>query len=418
MSLMGAINSAISALSAQSQALANISDNLANSETTAYKSTNTSFSSLVAGSGSSSSGGVTATTRSNITEQGLLVASSSSTDLAIEGDGFFVVSNDADGGQTYYTRNGEFEVDDDGYLVNDGYYLMGWATDSEGDVVGGTSESSLVAIDIDSVKSSVDATSEVSFQANLPADASTGDSFETTFEVYDSLGTSSTVSVTWTKTAENTWSMAVGDPELSSSGETIGTSSTDTIEIVFNDDGSLASTDPSPAEFSISGWTTGAADSTISLDLGTAGSTDGLTQYASDDTDPDIEIQQITQDGLAYGSLTSIEISDDGSVTAFFDNGEERVIYKIPVATFANANGLTELSDGVYARSSASGNSTLHEAGEGGAGSINGGWLESSTTDTSEEFSSMLSAQQAYSASSQIMSTASDMFDKLLDAVR
>ncbi|WP_346908235.1 flagellar hook protein FlgE [uncultured Roseibium sp.] len=418
MSLMGALNSAISSLYAQSQALSNISDNLANSETTAYKTTSTSFSSLVAGSGSSSSGGVTATSTSNVTEQGLLVASSSATDLAIEGDGFFVVSNSVENGASYYTRNGEFEVDSNGYLTNNGYYLMGWETDADGNVIGGTSENSLTAIDIDSVQSSVDATSEVEIQANLPADAEVGDTFETTFEVYDSLGTSATVTVNWEKTAENTWEMSFDDPTLSSTGDIIGTSSTASIEISFNEDGTLASTDPDPAEFSITGWTTGAADSTISLDLGTIGDTDGLTQYASDSDDPNIEVQSITQDGLAYGSLSSVEISDDGSVTAFFDNGEERVIYKIPVATFGNANGLTEKSDGVYARSSASGNSTLHQAGEGGAGTINGGWLEASTTDTSEEFSKMLTAQQAYSASSQIMSTASDMFNTLLDAVR
>jgi flagellar hook protein FlgE len=418
MSLMGALNSAISSLYAQSQALSNISDNLANSETTAYKTTSTSFSSLVAGSGSSSSGGVTATSTSNVTEQGLLIASSSATDLAIEGDGFFVVSNSVENGASYYTRNGEFEVDSSGYLTNNGYYLMGWETDADGNVIGGTSENSLTAIDIDSVQSSVDATSEVEIQANLPADAEVGDTFETTFEVYDSLGTSATVTVNWEKTAENTWEMSFDDPTLSSTGDVIGTSSTASIEISFNEDGTLASTDPDPAEFSITGWTTGAADSTISLDLGTADDTDGLTQYASDSDDPNVEVQSITQDGLAYGSLSSVEISDDGSVTAFFDNGEERVIYKIPVATFGNANGLTEKSDGVYARSSASGNSTLHQAGEGGAGTINGGWLEASTTDTSEEFSKMLTAQQAYSASSQIMSTTSDMFNTLLDAVR
>lgn len=175
MSLSGALNAAISSLYAQSQALSNISDNLANSGTTAYKSTSTSFSSLFAGSGNSSSGGVSAESRSHVTEQGLLVASSSSTDLAIEGDGFFVVSDAESNGSTYYTRNGEFEIDSDGYLTNDGYYLMGWATNDEGEVVGGSSESSLVAIDIDSVKSSVEATTDVDIQANLPADADVGD---------------------------------------------------------------------------------------------------------------------------------------------------------------------------------------------------------------------------------------------------
>ena len=103
---------------------------------------------------------------------------------------------------------------------------------------------------------------------------------------------------------------------------------------------------------------------------------------------------------------------------ASYDNGDERTIYKIPVATFTNSNGLTLNSDGMYSRSPTSGNSTLQMAGTGGAGSINGGYLEASTTDTSTEFSRMLTAQQAYSAASQIISTSNSMFDSLLQAVR
>ncbi|MEP4031048.1 flagellar hook protein FlgE [Roseibium polysiphoniae] len=418
MSLQGALNASISALSAQSTALSVISDNLANSQTTAYKSSSTSFSSLVAGSGTNSSGGVAATMVSNVDQQGLLVQSTDATHLAIEGDGFFIVSDGTDATSTYYTRDGEFTVDSDGYLTNGGYYLLGWTTDADGEVTGGTSENSLEAIDLDSVQSSVDATSSVEFQANLPADAEVGDSFETSFEVYDSLGTTSTVTATYSKTAENTWEIAYSDPTLSSTGETIGTVTSAAIEVTFNADGTLASTNPDPAELTIEGWTTGAADSSITLGLGDADSTTGLTQYASDDGDPSIDVQSIDQDGLAYGNLSSIEISDDGSVIAFFDNGEERSIYQIPIATFGNPDGLEEDSEGIYSRSSTSGNATLHEAGEGGAGSIQGGWLEASTVDTGEEFSNMMSAQQAYSAASQIMSTASDMFDTLLDAVR
>jgi len=418
MSLQGALNASISALSAQSTALSVISDNLANSQTTAYKSSSTSFSSLVAGSGSNSSGGVSATMVSNVDQQGLLVQSTEATNLAIEGDGFFIVADGSDSTSTYYTRNGEFTVDSEGYLTNGEYYLLGWATDSDGNPIGGTSENALEPIDLDSVQSSVDATSNVAIQANLPADAEIGDSFDTTFEVYDSLGTTSTVTATYTKTAENTWEISYSDPALPSTGETIGTVTSGTIEVTFNTDGTLASTSPDPAKLTIEGWTTGAEDSSISIDLGEADSTSGLTQYASGDGDPSIDVQSIDQDGLAYGNLSSIEISEDGTVVAFFDNGEERPIYQIPVATFGNPDGLEEMSDGIYARSSTSGNATLHEPGEGGAGTVQGGWLEASTVDTGEEFSKMLSAQQAYSAASQIMSAANSMFDTLLDAVR
>ncbi|MEO9775353.1 flagellar hook protein FlgE [Roseibium sp.] len=418
MSLQGALNASISALAAQSSALSVISDNLANSQTTAYKSSTTSFSSLVAGSGSNSSGGVAATMVSNVDQQGLLVQSTEATHLAIEGDGFFIVADGVDGASTYYSRNGEFTVDSAGYLTNGDYYLLGWATDSDGNAIGGTSENALEPIDLDSVQSSVDATTSVAFQANLPADAETGDSFEMTFEVYDSLGTTSTVTATYSKTAENTWEIEYSDPTLPSTGETVGTVTSGTVEVTFNEDGTLASTVPDPAELTIEGWTTGAEDSSIGIDLGEVGGTNGVTQYSSGGGDPSIDVQSIDQDGLAYGNLSSIEISDDGTVVAFFDNGEERPIYQIPVATFGSPDGLDEMSDGIYARSATSGNATLHEPGEGGAGTIQGGWLEASTVDTSEEFSKMLSAQQAYSAASQIMSTANDMFDTLLDAVR
>lgn len=416
MSLMGSLNSAISALAAQSQALSNISSNLANSSTTAYKASSTSFSNLIAGSSTSTSGGVTASTRASFSDQGLLTATGTSTNLAIDGSGFFVVSSSVTGGQTYYTRNGEFEVDQNGYLVNNGYYLMGWQTDADGNIIGGTSEASLVPIDIDAIQSSVGATTAVGIQANLPADAVEGDTFSTTVEIYDSLGSTHNMSVTWTKTGENTWEMAFDDPTLN--GTTSGTVSTDAIEITFNSDGTLASTNPSPATLSVTGWTTGAADTGVTLDLGTSGLANGLTQYASGSSDPYLKLNKITNDGLPYGSLTGVSITSDGSVIASYDNGDERTIYKIPVATFTNSNGLTLNSDGMYSRSPTSGNSTLQMAGTGGAGSINGGYLEASTTDTSTEFSRMLTAQQAYSAASQIISTSNSMFDSLLQAVR
>ncbi|WP_123193322.1 flagellar hook protein FlgE [Pannonibacter phragmitetus] len=416
MSLMGSLNSAISALAAQSQALSNISSNLANSSTTAYKASSTSFSNLIAGSSTSTSGGVTASTRASFSDQGLLTATGTSTNLAIDGSGFFVVSSSVTGGQTYYTRNGEFEVDQNGYLVNNGYYLMGWQTDADGNIIGGTSEASLVPIDIDAIQSSVGATTAVGIQANLPADAVEGDTFSTTVEIYDSLGSTHNMSVTWTKTGENTWEMAFDDPTLN--GTTSGTVSTDAIEITFNSDGTLASTNPSPATLSVTGWTTGAADTEVTLDLGTSGLANGLTQYASGSSDPYLKLDKITNDGLPYGSLTGVSITSDGSVIASYDNGDERTIYKIPVATFTNSNGLTLNSDGMYSRSPTSGNSTLQIAGTSGAGSINGGYLEASTTDTSTEFSRMLTAQQAYSAASQIISTSNSMFDSLLQAVR
>lgn len=421
MSLTGALSSAISALSAQSQSIAMVSDNLANSSTTAYKTTSASFSQLVtnASSSSYSSGGVVASSRSNISEQGLLTSTGVSTNLAISGSGFFAVSTSSNGGDTYYTRDGEFSADSSGYLVNDGSYLLGWRTDADGNVVGAESSGSLTAVDTDIVASTASATTSTSIQANLPADAADGATFTTDMPLYDSLGTAQSLEVTWTKTAANTWTASFSDPTLSSNASTTsGTVTSSDITVTFNDDGSLASTSPSPATLTISDWTTGAASSTITLGLGTVGKVDGLTQYSSGSDSPTVDLTGITSDGMAYGTLTGVSIGDDGLVTASYSNGSNIAIYKIPVATFTNADGLAAVSGGLYTATTSSGNATLHEAGTGGAGDIKGGELEASTTDSSEEFSTMISAQQAYSASAQVITAVNKMFDTLLSAVR
>jgi flagellar hook protein FlgE len=421
MSLTGALSSAISALSAQSQSIAMVSDNLANSSTTGYKTTSASFSDLVtnASTSSYSSGGVLVSGRSNINEQGLLTATGTSTNLAISGSGFFAVSTSTDGQDVYYTRDGSFQTDSNGYLVNNGNYLLGWRTDADGNVIGGESAGNMTAVDTDIVASTASPTTESTIQANLPADAAVGDAFTTDMQVYDSLGTAQSLEVTWTKTAANEWSASIANPTLTSDSSTeSGTVTSAAITVTFNTDGSLASTSPSPASVSISGWTTGAADSTITLNLGTAGKTDGLTQYSSGSDSPTVDLTSATSDGMAYGSLSGVSIGDDGVVTASYTNGEKIAIYKIPVATFTNANGLTATSGSLYQATTASGSATLHEAGTGGAGDIKGGELEGSTTDSSEEFSTMIAAQQAYSASAQVITAVNKMFDTLLSAVR
>jgi len=421
MSLSGALSSAISALSAQSSALAVISDNIANSQTTAYKTNTATFESLVTASSSASSyssGGVTTSAKSNISTQGLLTTTTNSTDIAIQGTGFFPVTTSLTGGSTLYTRNGSFSIDSSGYLVNDGSYLMGWRTDSTGAVVGSASSDTLVPINTSVAATSGSATTATTIAANLPADAAVGATFSSSMSVYDSLGTANTVQVTWTKTGENSWSAGFGNPTLSSdsTGATATGTTSGSIDIVFNSDGSLASA--TPASISISGWTDGAADSTVTVKLGTIGSTDGLSQYSSGATTPAVDVTSISSDGLPYGKLSSIAVGDDGTVNATYSNGQTIAIYKIPVATFTAPSGLQAQSNGLYAATAASGNAVVQASGTNGAGTIYGSELESSTTDTNTEFSSMISAQQAYSAASQVISAVNKMFDTLISAVR
>jgi flagellar hook protein FlgE len=221
--------------------------------------------------------------------------------------------------------------------------------------------------------------------------------------------------------------MTVADPTDASTGNqsgTVGGSTSYTVD--FNSDGSLGSiTDASgntvsAATVTISSWNDGAnttTDGSITLDLGTASGTDGLTQYASGETDPQISIENLSKDGVAYGTLSSVSVSSDGTVTAKYSNGQSMAIYKVAVATFQNVDGLAAKSDDVYQQTSASGNYALHVAGTDGAGVIDGSALEGSTTDTSTEFSKMIVAQQAYSAASQIISTDKSMFSSLMNAM-
>ncbi|WP_445682451.1 flagellar hook protein FlgE [Radicibacter daui] len=431
MSLSGAMNSAVSALNAQSYALSLISSNLANSSTVGYKTVDASFSDIVTQQSSLgtkyASGAVRATSVQNISTQGLLSSSTSATSLAISGDGFFPITDGVDGEQTYYTRDGEFTVNDDGYLVNGDYYLVGWTTDSDGNVTSANTNSvdALEPINIEKYSSSAEATTTASLEANLPADAEVGDTFDTSIDVYDSLGNTQAVSVTWTKTDTNEWTMTVNDPTDPSSGEATGTAGgTTSYTISFNDDGTLNTITDSSGNtvteptITIDSWDDGAGASSISLNLGTSGEADGLTQYTTGDDDPQVSVESIDTDGVQYGSLTGVSIASDGTVTAVYSNGQELPIYKIPIVTFPAENNLEILSDGVYAQTTDSGNYTLHVAGEDGAGSISSYYLEESTTDTATEFSKMIVAQQAYSAASQVVTTVKDMYDSLLQAVR
>ena len=421
MSLSGALSSAISALNAQGQSLAMISDNIANAQTTGYKTNSASFESLLSSTSSSAayaSGGVIASTMANMTQQGLLTTTTNPTDVGIQGNGFFPVTTALTGGSTLYTRNGDFTTDNSGYLVNNGSYLLGWPTDASGNVVGTADSNSMVPINTDAVATTGSATTETTFKLNLPADATTGATFTSSMSVYDSLGTANSIQVTWDKTASNTWTASFGNPTLSSdSTKTTGTTS-GSITVAFNSDGSLASTTPSPATIGVTGWTDGAAASAVTLKLGTVGKTDGLTQLASGATTPTIDTTSIQSDGLAFGKLSSVAVGNNGDVNATYSNGKTITIYKIPVATFAAPDQLAAQSGGLYAATVASGSAVVQASGANGAGTIYGSKLEASTTDTNSEFSSMISAQQAYSAASQVITAANKMFDTLISSMR
>ncbi len=288
-----------------------------------------------------------------------------------------------------------------------------------------------------------DSSSAVTGQTWANVLSNTGYSATQSLTTYDSLGTEEDYPVTWTAAGDNTWVMTVKSPTDSTGSTVTGeladssgvSTSSYSYSVSFNSDGTLKSVTPlstdtsgtlSTAPTNAAGgvalktysWTDGAAKADVSVSLGTYGKADGLTQYNTGQTTPTISKVSHTQNGVEYGSLSSISISKTGLVEATYSNGQTVDIYQLAVATFPNVNGLSALNDSVYQQTTSSGAYTLNVAGQNGAATVTESALESSTVDTSTEFSDMIVCQQAYQAASQVISTGKTMFSTLLQAVQ
>ncbi len=419
MSIYGAMFAGVSGLAAQSNALGMISDNIANVNTVGYKGTSARFSTLVTQAATQTThtpGGVMSTPYSFINRQGLLQGSASGTDLAVAGQGFFVVneaSTPGFGDDFYFTRAGSFNPDQNGNLVNAaGYFLQGYNLRNTTPPPSSSTFTGLETVNISNLSGSAAATTAISLGVNLPSTAAVADSFSVTAQVFDSLGNAHDMDVTFTKTAVNTWSWAASNPSLdggaTSSGVAAGTG-----DIVFDTDGTPLVFSPAAPTVTLTSFSTGAGNATITLDLGTIAATDGLTQFAGNFT-----ISNIDQDGVRFGNYTGITISEDGIVTALFDNGQRQDIFQLPLGMFRNPNGLESKSGNVYLETNRSGNFQLNLAGNGGAGDIAPAALESSTVDLAEEFTKMIITQRAYSANTKVITTADDMLEELIRVKR
>jgi flagellar hook protein FlgE len=443
MSLYGALMTGVAGLSANSEALSVASSNIANVNTVGYKTGQADFSTLLAsamGSGDVSSAGVVANTTQNVTQQGLLSSTGIATDLAISGNGFFVVSqNPTAGGNQLYTRAGDFTPDATGNLRNSaGLYLMGWPLDASGGVP--TNRNDMTPINVNSLSGKAEASTTMSLQANVQSSTAitstygTGDmslatsdpsyvkpDFQRTINVYDSQGGTQPLQVSYVKTGANQWNYEVsyqGDVNNLNNGPP-PTPLIASGTVNFNNDGTLASVVPTsttPASPSGSAditipWSasSGLATQAISLDMGTVGGSDGLTQFDSASS-----LVSSSVNGALFGSVSGVSIDSDGFVTAQFTNGLSQKIYKLPIATFTNADGLNAVSGNAYQVSQQSGTPTIGEANTGGAGTLQSGALEGSTVDLATEFTNLITTQRAYQASTRIITTASDMLDQLL----
>ncbi|MCF3639559.1 flagellar hook protein FlgE [Rhizobium sp. TRM95111] len=399
MSLYGTMRTGVSGMNAQANRLSTVADNIANANTTGYKKASTQFSSLILPTtgGAYNSGGVTTDVRYSISAQGTFTYTTSATDLAINGEGFFIVQGSD--GVEYLTRAGAFTAMDDGTLQNSaGFTLMGYeysSTDDPTIVVNGFD--GLSEINLSSGSLNAEASTTGTLDVNLPSNEAAGYVKATSLVAYDSQGNTRLLDFTYTKTADNEWEVEVTYD---------GTSIAGPIAMEFDSDGTLIS--PSPAEITTTAQTIAGAElGALTIDIA------GSTQLASD-----FEVSDGDIDGKAASKVTGYEISDDGVVSLKYDDNTLVPKYRIAMASVQSPDNLTPLPGNVYTQSNDSGVIVMGYAGTGGYGSILSGALEDSNVDIAEELTSMIESQRNYTANSKVFQTGSELMEVLVNLKR
>ena len=440
MSLLGALNSAISGLTAQSTAFSNISENVANAQTVGYKQVDTSFVDYLTTSSNAVNepGAVVALPVYANSVQGTIKQTSNPLNIAIVGQGFFPVSESTGttsagvttfSPQQFYTRAGDFQINNTGYLLNSaGLYLNGWQVDPTSGVV---NQNTLAPIQVSQTVFNPVATSAVQLSANLPATPAAKTATATApissdINVYDALGTVHTVTLDWVQTAPNDWTVSIDapglvPPALGSAEVTFGATSGNPVPA-----GTIGQIGTVTGTVAAAGYAAGqpasltfAADfgsgvQTISLNMGTYGLTNGVTQYAGST----YSLSGLTQNGMPPGSFSSVVTQPDGRVIVNYNNGQSRTIAQIPITTFNAPDKLQNQNGQAFTATLLSGTPTAEQANTNGAGNIVTSSVEGSNVDLATEFSHLIVAQQAYSANAKMITAADQLLTTTIDMKR
>jgi flagellar hook protein FlgE len=389
-----------------------IGNNIANANTVGYKSSTVVFDDILGqtiSSGvapTSSKGGVnpvqvglgmTIGSVSQNFQQGSIQTTNRATDMAVQGDGFFVLANGTD---RTYTRAGSFTLDANGALVDSvtGFKVQG----ANGDI----------KISLGSQSTAV-STTEALFKGNLDFSQADGSTFVSTFNILDSVGSTHTMTVTFTKNfagAAGRWdwtaTKAAGDTAVSSLTTPSGS-------IVFNAAGNISAGASQAIGVVYSAGAGVASPQAITLDFGTATNSNPITGVASPST-----VTLSSQDGVPSGTLQNFAVALDGGITAFFSNGLTSTIDTVQLASFANAAGLVKVGTNQYREGAASGTATIGNPAAGGRGTLVAGALEMSNVDLAQEFSSMIIAERGFQANARTISTANQMLEELVNLKR
>ncbi|MBX4954861.1 flagellar hook protein FlgE [Rhizobium lentis] len=433
MSIFGSMKTAVSGMNAQANRLSTVADNIANVNTTGYKAVSTSFSSLVLPSsgGNYNSGGVQTSVRQAVSDQGDISYTTSTTDLAISGDGFFIVQGPD--GTPVLTRAGDFQKDDEGNLVNAaGFQLMGYSYDSGSPAVVVNGFDGLVPVNVNQDGLTAIASTSGVFKGNLDSNAkipvapatlpsanlatATTDTKKVSMVAYDRLGNKVMYDFYFTKQSvaaapppappatAATWEVAMfrnanaavgGTTSFPySAGGAVGTGT-----LTFDSNGKMTST-------GAVNITDGVTGQTIAMDFS------GLTQLGADFSGTG------TPNGQAATPVKDVTIDGDGIVYAKYEDGSTKPLYRIPLANVASPDKLTLMSGNVYSANGQSGVTVTGFPQTNGLGTIKAGALEGSNVDLAGELTEMIESQRSYTANSKVFQTGSDIMDVLVNLKR
>ncbi len=432
--MLTSLYSAISGMNANGTTLSVIGDNIANLNSVGFKSSRISFGdalsqTLAGAAGSSQVGrGVFVSGINPLFTQGSFETTASGLDMAIDGEGFFIVN---DSGARYYSRAGQFSLNKNGYITNmDGLILQGYLADPAGNITGATGD---LQISGNQIPANMTANAEVAVNLNaaslVPAgvftldgngdgvnDDPTNYNQSTTISVFDSQGQSHDITLYFVKAGVNAWTVNYvnRDPANPALLVSAGTQS-----LTFDNMGLLVD-DNSGAAVNFNFGAAVASPQAIRFNYGTGtgefppgSGLDATTQFASD-----FAVMKLSQDGYASGFLKNLIISETGVMTGVFTNGQTRSIGQIALAKFISPTGLTKLGRNLYGESFDSGQPIVGSPATSGLGRVLSNTLELSNVDLAEEFVKMISAQRGFQANSRIISTTDDLLQELVNLKR
>ena len=425
MGILSSMFTGVTGLKGQGEALSIYGDNLANATTFGFKTSRPEFQDVVAKSlkgvlgGNQIGRGTRLAAVNPIFSQGSILQTESATDLAITGDGFFVIEG-VDGRS--FTRNGAFHFNAEGQLINaDNYLIMGFQADEEGALT-----SQMGPISVDRTVINAKGSTDVGLFMNLDLRADESQQFDperpertahfaTGVTVYDTAGTPHVATIYFNKTERNKWSYKVmAKGEEVEGGELGKMTEMASGELVFNNNGLLQSHNVADDEYNFKG---ASENQKISLNFGKPIDDGGdgveVTQFGTAS-----EAYKTTQNGFTAGTLSGLSINDDGILVGIYSNGENINLAQVALAKFENPEGMFKMGQNRFRESRLSGQPTIGGPNTGGRGRISAKTIESSTTDIADEFINLMQAQRNFQANARVINVADEMMQEIININR